>query len=61
VEAVEELLATVDVSCRLRDYGIPREALPKLVEGAMKFSRLFITNPRDLTEKDVKAVFEAAY
>ncbi len=61
VEAVEELLSTVNISYRLRDYGIPREAIPKLVEGGMKFARLFILNPRDLNEQDVRAVFEEAY
>jgi len=61
VEAVEELLSTVNISHRLRDYGIPKEAIPKLVEGGMKFARLFILNPRDLNEQDVRAVFEAAY
>ena len=50
VEAVEDLLSTVEISYHLRDYGIPKEAIPKLVEGGMKFARLFIPNPRDLKE-----------
>jgi alcohol dehydrogenase class IV len=61
VEAVEDLLSTVDISWRLRDYGIPKEAFPKLVEGGMRFSRLFIPNPRDLKEEDVRKIYEEAY
>jgi alcohol dehydrogenase class IV len=61
VKAVEELLTTLQISFHLRDYGIPREGIPKLVEGGMKSSRLFIPNPRDLNEEDVRHVFEAAY
>jgi alcohol dehydrogenase len=61
VEAVEDLLSAVGISYRLRDYRIPKEAIPKLVEGGMKFSRLFIPNPRDLREEDVRSVFEEAY
>jgi alcohol dehydrogenase class IV len=61
VEAVEDLLSTVEISYRLRDYGIPKEAIPKLVEGGMKFARLFAFNPRDLNEKDVRMVFDDAY
>jgi len=61
VEAVEELLARVGISYRLRDYGIPKEAIPKLVRGAMIFARLFVPNPRDLKEEDVRKVFEDAY
>jgi alcohol dehydrogenase class IV len=61
VEAVEELLTTLQIPFHLNDYGIPKEDIPKLVEGGMKFSRLFITNPRDLNEGDVRSLFEGAY
>lgn len=61
VEAVEELLTTVGISYRLRDYGIKESDIPKLVEGGMKFSRLFAVNPRDLTEADVRGIYEGAY
>lgn len=61
VEAVEELLTTVGISYRLRDYGIKESDIPKLVEGGMKFARLFTVNPRDLTEADVRSIYEGAY
>jgi alcohol dehydrogenase class IV len=61
VEAVEELLTTVGISFRLRDYGIKESDIPKLVEGGMKFARLFTVNPRDLTEADVRSIYEGAY
>jgi len=61
VEAVENLLSIVEISYRLRDYGIPKEAIPKLVEGGMKFARLFALNPRDLGEQNVRSVYEEAY
>ena len=61
VEAVEEVLTTLQIPFHLNDYGIPKEDIPKLVEGGMKFSRLFITNPRDLNEGDVRSLFEGAY
>jgi alcohol dehydrogenase class IV len=61
VEAVEELLTTLQIPFHLRDYGIRKEDLPKLVEGGMRFSRLFIPNPRDLNEEDVSSIYEGAY
>ena len=61
VEAVKELLGAIGVSSRMSDYGIPREDLPKLVEGAMKQARLFVPNPRDLGEEDVRGIYEEAY
>jgi alcohol dehydrogenase len=61
VDAVEDLLTTVNISFRLRDYGIKESDIPKLVEGGMKFARLFTINPRDLTEADVRSIYEEAY
>jgi alcohol dehydrogenase class IV len=61
VEAVEELLSTVKISYHLRDYGVTEKDIPKLVEGGMKFARLFTLNPRDLTEQDVRSLYEEAY
>jgi alcohol dehydrogenase class IV len=61
VEAVKDLLRSVRVSFRIGDYGVPRGDLPKLVRGAMKQARLFVTNPRDLDENDVRSIYEEAY
>ena len=61
VMAVQELLDTINVSYWLGDYGIPASDLPKLVEGGMKQARLFVPNPRDLAEEDVRTIFENAF
>ena len=61
VVAVRDLLDTLSVSYRLADYEFPMEEIPILVEAAMRQSRLFIPNPRDLVEVDVKAIYEEAY
>ncbi len=61
VEAVYELMAAIEVSPKLADYGIPEEDLPKLVQGAMQQARLFVPNPRDLTEKDVAEIYRNAF
>jgi alcohol dehydrogenase class IV len=59
-EAVEDLLKTMQISCRLRDYGISEKEMPFLVEGSLKQSRLFAFNPRDLSEEDVRAIYQSA-
>jgi len=61
VEAVEELMDVVQVSYHLRDYGISESDLPKLVEGGLKVARLFAVNPRDLTEEDVRSIYQASF
>jgi alcohol dehydrogenase class IV len=37
------------------------EDLSKLVDGGIKQARLFEPNPKDLTEKDVKLIYEGAF
>jgi alcohol dehydrogenase class IV len=61
VEAVEDLLAVIEVPYHLHEYDIPHSDLPKLVEGGMKQARLFVPNPRDLNETDVHHIFTEAY
>jgi alcohol dehydrogenase class IV len=61
VEAVTELLDDVQIPYHLRDYGIPKEAIPKLVDGGMKQARLFVPNPRNLSESDVEAIYTKAW
>ena len=61
IEAVQELLETLQIPYRLRDYGVSKKDFPKLVEGTMRFARLFVPNPRDLTEQDVLSIYEEAY
>jgi alcohol dehydrogenase class IV len=61
VAAVKKLLTAVGISFRLSDYGIPQKDLPILVEGGLKQSRLFVPNPRDLTESDVRKIYEGAF
>ena len=58
---LKDLLDAISVSYRLSDYELPMEDIPRLVEAAMRQSRLFIPNPRGLTEADVKAIYEEAY
>lgn len=57
VHAAKKLLETVNISIRLSDYGVSKEKLPNLIEGAMKQARLFPPNPRNLTREDVKNIY----
>jgi alcohol dehydrogenase class IV len=61
VVAIRKLLEMINLSYRLRDYGIPKESIPKLVEGGMKQSRLFVPNPRNLTQDDLTAIYTKAW
>ncbi len=61
VEAVMDLEDAINVSWSLKDYGIDETDLPLLVAGAMQQARLFVPNPRDLNEADVRSIYLEAF
>ncbi|QRM30013.1 iron-containing alcohol dehydrogenase [Microvirga sp. VF16] len=61
VEALSALCTKVGLQPRLRDVGIPQEAVPMMAEDAMKQTRLLVNNPRPLTLEDARAIYEAAW
>jgi alcohol dehydrogenase class IV len=60
VAALFKLLEIVGIPCRLSDYGATKADIPELTEGGMKISRLFVPNPRNMTEEDVKNIYTKA-
>jgi alcohol dehydrogenase len=60
VASLFKLLEIVNIPARLSDYGVTKADIPSLVEGGMKMSRLFVPNPRNLTEEDVKNIYTKA-
>ncbi|MEH6823766.1 MAG: iron-containing alcohol dehydrogenase [Motiliproteus sp.] len=61
IDALEALNRTLGMQVRLRDYDIPETALPTLAKDAMKQTRLLVNNPRDITEADALAIYQAAW
>lgn len=60
VETVKGLLESIHFPYWIKDYDIPIEDIPKLVAGAMQQARLFVPNPRDLSEDDVLSIYQQA-
>ncbi len=61
VKFVERLSDDIRVARRLRDVGIPEEAIPRLAEAAMKVTRLLANNPRKVTLEDAITIYKSAY
>jgi alcohol dehydrogenase len=61
VKFVERLSDDLRVPRRLRDVGIPEDAIPRLAEAAMKVTRLLANNPRKITLEDAVAIYKSAY
>ena len=60
VTCLNRLLEILNIPRKISAYGVSREDIPKLAEGSMKLSRLFVPNPRNLTEEDVKNIYTSA-
>ena len=60
VDAVRKLLAAVNISSKLSDYGVGEKDIPILVQGGLKQARFFAPNPRNLTEADIEAIYRKA-
>ncbi|WP_207514168.1 iron-containing alcohol dehydrogenase [Longitalea luteola] len=61
IEKIRELIRDCGIPARLRDVGIPKEAIPQIAADAMKITRLLKNNPRPVTEADAIEIFNAAY
>jgi len=61
VDALTDLSRRLGLPPRLRDVDIPQSAIPKMAEDAMVQARLLVNNPREVTQADAQAIYEAAW
>lgn len=61
IERLRELSQQIGLSQRLRDVGIPQDAIPQLATSAMTVTRLLERNVRTLTEADAIAIYQRAW
>lgn len=61
IEALADLSARLGMQTRLREVGIPEDALPRMASDAMRQTRLLVNNPRELGEADALAIYRAAW
>ena len=61
ISALAELSPRCGLPSRLRDAGVPKDALEMLAKDAMLQQRLLVNNPREVTEADALAIYNQAY
>jgi len=61
IRVVNDLSEKAGVKTRLRDLGIPAEALGTMAEAAMKEVRLLENNPRVVTREDAEQIYIKAW
>jgi alcohol dehydrogenase class IV len=60
-DRLADLSAEIGLEPRLRDAGVPHDALDLLASDAMKQTRLLVNNPRPVTLADARAIYAAAW
>lgn len=60
-DALADLAMRCGLPTRLREVGIPEEALPRMASDAMNQTRLLGNNPRNVAESDAFDIYRAAW
>lgn len=61
ITEIESLIAALPLSKRLREENVPEADLPMLAKDAMLQQRLLVNNPREVSEADALAIYQASY
>jgi len=61
VEKIKSFIHECGIPARLREVGVPENAITEMAVAAMKITRLLKNNPREVTEADAIAIYKAAY
>lgn len=61
INRLEALSADIGLEQTLREVGIGETDLPIMAANAMKQTRLLVNNPREVSEADALAIYQAAY
>lgn len=61
IDRLEALSADIGLEQTLREVGIGEADLPVMAADAMKQTRLLVNNPREVSEADALAIYQAAF
>jgi alcohol dehydrogenase class IV len=61
VETTRALAAEIGLPIRLRDLGVPREALEGMAVATMDVTRILANNPKELTLEEVRTIWKNAW
>ncbi len=61
VDFIYQLAEAVGIPKKLTDLGIPQSAVDGMAKAAMEVQRLLKNNPREVTEKDARDIYNSLY
>jgi len=60
VDAIFQLTEDVKIPLHLSDLNIPESSIPEMAAEAMKWTRLLVSNPRQMTLEEVAGIYREA-
>ena len=60
IERIERLSEAIGIERHLSAFGISHNTIPHMAAAAMTVQRLLVRNPREVTEADARAIYQAA-
>jgi alcohol dehydrogenase len=61
VQAMQQLADDVGIPRRMRDVGVPEEAIDPMAEAAIQIDRLLVNNARPMTVDDIRDIYRKAW
>ena len=61
VDAIRQLAQDVGIPQRMREVGVPQEAIPGMAAAAVQITRLMDNNPRKLSQEEIQRIYEVAW
>lgn len=61
IDALADLSQSLKMPTRLREVGIPEDAIVRMARDAMKQTRLLVNNPREVNESDAVEIYRKAW
>ncbi|NOX65407.1 MAG: iron-containing alcohol dehydrogenase [Chlorobi bacterium] len=61
VERIFELCESLGIPTKISKLNIPKDAVDRMTESAVKVTRLLVNNPRSLSKEDIRAIYLEAF
>ncbi len=61
VEKIFQLCESLEIPTKISELNIPKDAVDRMTESAVKVTRLLVNNPRSLSKEDIRAIYLEAF
>ncbi|VAX21065.1 Alcohol dehydrogenase [hydrothermal vent metagenome] len=61
VEKIFELCESLGIPTKISELNIPKDAVDRMTDSAVKVTRLLVNNPRSLSKEDIRTIYLEAF